>query len=86
MKTGTDYEVVEIIEDRAEVVLEWNTGQVISHRIPIEAELEQWTEQQTRAYLLSQAPQVPEIPEFLKDMFVAKMNIRFHRTPGGGQP
>lgn len=84
MRVPTTYEILEIDESQGTVVLKWNNGITLNHRIPIEAELENWTDAQIDAHLLSEAPSIPDVPQFLRDKLVARVETVHASTRVGG--
>jgi len=75
MKSPSSFKVVGVDEVQGSVILEWDNGIVLNHRIPPESDpdAENWTEQQFRDHFWTEAPEVPEVPQFLLDEYVAEV-------------
>lgn len=72
MKVYNTFKVIETIPEVGQVIVEWINENdpegprlVRSHIIPIEAEIDNWSEAQLREFLSFEAEDVPDIPEWM---------------------
>jgi len=82
MRAAQTFKVLSIDQEKGEVVLKWNNGIIQNHRIPPEYETARWTELQLRTYLSNEAPDVPDMPQFLLDELATKFAVENARLPG----
>ena len=82
MRVATSFKVLSVNQEMGEVVLKWNNGVVLNHRIPLEYETAGWTENMLRDYLSNEAPDIPDMPQFLLDEVKVNFGADHAQIPG----